>query len=121
MVTMVPVQQQEGSVDCGLFSIANAYTLAVGRQPRNVNYDQGLMRSHLEQCFETEELSAFPPSPRPIRKSRLKHLSIQVYCDCQRPECYDDMIECDGCTHFKCVGLCSDSITDDWMCSTCSM
>ena len=82
------------------------------------------MRSHLEQCFETEELSAFPPSPRPIRKSRLKHLSIQVYCDCQRPECYDDMIECDGCTkwfHFKCVGLCSDSITDDWMCSTCSM
>ena len=30
MVIIVPVQQQEGSVDCGLFSIANAYTLAVG-------------------------------------------------------------------------------------------
>ena len=52
MVTMVPVQQQEGNVDSGFFSIANAYTLSVGGRPRNVDYDQGLMRSHLEQSFE---------------------------------------------------------------------
>ena len=33
MATLLPVQQQEGSRDCGLFSIANAYSVAMGENP----------------------------------------------------------------------------------------
>ena len=69
MVTLVPIQQQEGAQDCGLFCIANAYTVALGKSPRKVDYDQRLMRSHLEECFEREELSPFPPSAQPIKMS----------------------------------------------------
>ena len=41
MVTMVPVQQQEGSVDCGLFSIANAYTLQWVGSPAMLTMTKG--------------------------------------------------------------------------------
>ena len=124
MVTLLPVQQQEGTQDCGLFCIANAYSVAMGKNPRNIDYNQSTMRSHLEECFEKEELSLFPPSPVPVKRSRLRHLFVKVYCFCKRPESYDDMVECEGCStwfHFKCVGLCSSSNTDNWKCSTCSM
>ena len=33
MVTLLPVQQQEGTQDCGLFCIANAYSVAMGKNP----------------------------------------------------------------------------------------
>ena len=124
MVTLLPVQQQEGTQDCGLFCIANAYSVAMGKNPRNIDYDQSRMRSHLEECFEKEELTLFPPSSVPVKRSRLRHLFVKVNCFCKRPESYDDMVECEGCStwfHFKCVGLCSSSNTDNWKCSTCSM
>ena len=82
---------------------------------RNIDYNQSAMRSHLEECFEKEELSLFLQSSVPVKKSRLKHVFVKVYCFCKRPECYDNMIECEGCStwfHFKCVGLCSSSNTD---------
>ena len=72
---------------------------------------QRAMQSHPEECFEKEELSPFPPSSVPVKKSRLRY---RVYCFCKGPESYDDMIECEGSStwfHFKYVGLCSRSNT----------
>ena len=52
IVTQYPVQQQSGSTDCGLFSIAFAYHAAIGDNLRTLIFDQGRMRSHLLSCFE---------------------------------------------------------------------
>ena len=45
---MVPVHQQEGSEDCGVFAIAFAVELVFGGDPRAVIQRQESMRSHLE-------------------------------------------------------------------------
>ena len=66
MVTLLPVQQQEETWDCGLFCIANAYSVAMGEN-HHIDYNQSAMRSHLEECFEKEELSPFPPSTVPVK------------------------------------------------------
>jgi len=55
----VSVQQQEGGVDCGLFSIA-AYYSAVGDDFHGLTFSQNHMREHLVECFERKQLSAFP-------------------------------------------------------------
>ena len=60
MVTVVPVQQQEGSTDCGIYSIATTYSAAIQANLRTVTYDPEQLRAHLEQCFESEKLSPFP-------------------------------------------------------------
>ncbi len=38
-VHIEPVQQQEGGMDCGVFSIANAYNAAMGKSAEDVTYD----------------------------------------------------------------------------------
>ena len=43
MVTRVPVQQQEGGVDCGLFSIAYAFHLLRGDDIKQLCLDQSKM------------------------------------------------------------------------------
>ncbi|KAL5502338.1 hypothetical protein EMCRGX_G009091 [Ephydatia muelleri] len=60
IVTQYPVQQQSGSTDCGLFSIAFAYHAAIGDNLRTLIFDQGRMRSHLLSCFERSEITPFP-------------------------------------------------------------
>ena len=109
------------TVDSSALQMHNI-SVAMGKNPHNNDYNQSRMRSHLEECFEKEELSLFSPSLVPVKRSRLRHLFVKVYCFCKRPESYDDMVECEGCStwfHFKCVGLCSSSNTDNWKCSTC--
>ena len=96
-----------------LFALQMLNSVAMGKNPRNIDYDQGRMQDHLEECFEKEELSLFPPSSVPVKRSGLRHLFVKVYCFCKTPEC--------TWFHFKCVGLCSSSNTDNWKCSTCCM
>ena len=56
----IDVQCQNGSNDCGLFSIAFATTLCFGKQPENIHYNQSLMRSHLLNCIEKGIMEEFP-------------------------------------------------------------
>ena len=101
MVTVVPVQQQEGSTDCGIYSIATAYSAAIQANLRTVTYDPEQLRAHLEQCFESEKLSPFPAAKKPVRRCRLKHLFVRLYCICKRPESYDSkMIQCEHCLEW---------------------
>jgi hypothetical protein len=56
----VKCQQQVGSVDCGLFAIANAVELLEGNNITGVVFDQSQMRNHLIKCLENDKLTPFP-------------------------------------------------------------
>ena len=87
---MVPVHQQEGSEDCGVFAIAlYAVELAFGGDLRAVIYRQERMCSHLESCLCEGKLSPFPRG----KISERKFATIEVYCTCKLPESFDDMVE----------------------------
>lgn len=58
------VQQQDNGVDCGVFAIAYATTLALGEDPIQQVYSTTEMRSHLRNIFETRKLSLFPAKKR---------------------------------------------------------
>jgi hypothetical protein len=53
-------QQQVGSNDCGLFSIAHAIDLLEGNDITRIIYDQFQMRKHLITCLENNNLTPFP-------------------------------------------------------------
>lgn len=124
MVSLIPMQQQTNSIDCGIYSIAAAYNAALGKSMKSVTFDERVMRSHLEHCLDNELLTDFPRAPRPTPKSKLKHVFIKVYCYCGMSESYDSMmLECDKCNgwfHYKCTGLKQKPRTKtNWYCRDC--
>ncbi|XP_046666819.1 uncharacterized protein LOC124358560 [Homalodisca vitripennis] len=69
----IPVQRQENGFDCGVFAIANATSLALGRDPAKLRYDIPSMRPHLAEMLRTGRLDMFPTlsvssPPEPIIK-----------------------------------------------------
>ena len=126
MLTAIPVQQQSGGVDCGLYSTAFAYHAAMGHDLGKLAFEKGRMRQHLLHCLEKQLLTPFPPSPlstAQVKRSPKKQLTINLYCICEMPESYDsEMVQCDKCQkwfHFKCIGLKNTTITDPWFCAYC--
>ena len=124
MVSLIPMQQQTNSVDCGVYSIAAAYNAAMGKSLKFVTFDECVTRSHLEKCFENELLTEFPRASSPIQKSRLKHVFINIYCHCGMPETYDSMmLKCEKCNewfHYRCIGLQPELCAQtDWYCRDC--
>ena len=66
------------------------------------------MRHHLQQCFQKKQMMPFPQSKNGNHNRYFPGREIELFCSCQMPETYDDMIECDTCEdwyHLKCVGL----------------
>ena len=87
LVSRIPCQQQEGALDCGLFSIVTAYHMARGDAPQR--FDQSLMRQQLMACFEKQAPSPFPQvAGKKLSISVMKHLFIPVHCICKMPESY---------------------------------
>ena len=86
IVTSVPVQQQEGSTDCGLFAIANAFHAALGDSVSGLHFDQGKMREHLSKCFEQGQLTPFPKPPERFRRARESTISFTYFASahCRR-------------------------------------
>ena len=77
--------------------------------------------SSLSQCFEHKQLSAFPTT-KAAPRSKLRHITIPVYCPCLRPDSFDQMIQCDRCDvwhHYKCVNI-KEAPRGDWFCPACS-
>ena len=56
----LPVQQQNGAVDCGLFAVAYAVEVCYGYSPSVVSFDQRKMRTHLHQCLSKGMIVPFP-------------------------------------------------------------
>ncbi len=123
MVTRVAVQQQSGSVDCGLFAIAYAFHAALGDDVSQLRFNQSQMRRHLLKCFSQQELTPFPETQNSVSTSATKHHFVHLYCSCRRPESYDRfMIQCDACDewyHVKCVGLSKSKFPKKWLCKNC--
>lgn len=111
IVHVPPVQQQKGSNVCGVFAIAFAVHAALGDDIRRFEFDQNQMRDHLLQCFRKKELVWFPIIRKCSQLSKhFPYREVKVYCSCQMPEAYGDMIQCDKCEHWyhiQCVGLSS--------------
>lgn len=122
MVTIISMQQQVGSIDCGVFSIAAAFSAASGKNLSTVSFEQTEMRSHLEMCFNSGIFSSFPAAKTNYKRCSCKHVAITVHCLCQNIESYDDhMVQCETCHlwyHFKCVGL-TKSPPTSWYCPQC--
>ena len=101
----VPIQQQHGNEDCGLFAIATAVALCHGYEPNKIMFRQDRLRSHLVNCLEDGEFTMFPFDVN-IRQKRIKSQKIRVYCKCRRPRDASSMIKCHNCSewyHSQCV------------------
>ena len=53
-------QQEEGSNNCGLYSIAAVYHAAKRDNIAAITFNENRMRSHLVHCFEHQKFTAFP-------------------------------------------------------------
>ena len=121
LVSLMPMQQQLGSSDCGIFVIAAEILTAVGHDFGSFAFDQSQMRGHLIQCFEEKALSPFPRTSKRVRHSKLSHFLIHINCSCGRPDSVDQMVQCDTCDawfHFECAHL-QGVPEGDWFCTNC--
>ena len=93
----VPVQQQSGITDCGVFAVAFAYHAAIGDELERIIFDQGQMRKHLLRCFEKKELSRFPHKLLRSRgECKFQYIALHCYDHCKLPESYDNLLGCDS-------------------------
>ena len=56
----LPVQQLTNDSDCGVFAVAIAVSLALGRNPKHATFDTPRMRPHLAACLKAQKISMFP-------------------------------------------------------------
>ena len=59
-VKYVPVTQQGSDPLCGALAVAFAFTLLLGKQPQDIQYDIEKVRDHLGFCLLEEKVLAFP-------------------------------------------------------------
>ena len=64
LLSVVPIQQQEGANNCGVFAIAAAYHAAARGDLGSMVFDEGKMRNHLIKCFEQGRLTRFPQTTK---------------------------------------------------------
>ena len=112
-IQRLPVQVQCGTVDCEPFAIAYAHEACIGNDTTAVCFDQTRMRDHLEQSLLRGQLRPFPKMKSQIRRDQVlrsshKLLWYELFCFCQMPDFYDDMVSCDVCSewvHLACAGI----------------
>jgi len=116
------IQQQPDTSSCGLFALANAYTLCEGKDPVSINYDVNKMRSHFLSCIFNKEFNAFP-STKSRSLSRTSCVeTFSIHCICHLPDNGTGMICCNKCKekyHTICIGLDSDLKQKTWYCINC--
>ena len=126
----VSVQQQKNSVDCGLFAIAFATSLAFGDDPRDITYDEDVLRSHLVNCLTEKNMSKFPTRQGRSQRCKQAMSRVELYCSCRMPyftskdERYD-MACCKKCSswyHRVCENIPDSVFTNKrktWNCLSC--
>ena len=116
-IRQVEVQRQIGNADCGLFSIAFAYSLCCGLDPHNIHFNQSSTRAHFDLCVDNEKIDTFPTSShcqQQITKNRIKSVKlVHVFCSCRLPWDKADtergpLVKCSQCKdwyHSKCDNI----------------
>ena len=119
------VQQQHGTQDCGLFSLAFATSLCFGENPAEIIYIQNQFRPHLLNCLTVGKMTPFPSQKRKRKLKAPRFIdTIEVFCICRQPE-RGPMIECLVCTewfHKDCVQASDEAWTHmsyNWICPNC--
>ena len=64
------MQQQQGTVDCGLFTIAYAVSLATGKDPARIKFKQQCIRSFFVDCVKKRHIDTFPTEKEISRVAR---------------------------------------------------
>ena len=59
-INLAHVQQQGNGSDCGLFALAFAMSLCLGKDPVQERYAPNLMRRHLFDCVIANKMAEFP-------------------------------------------------------------
>lgn len=121
------VKRQQSGHACGLYAIAMAVDLCLGKDPCSSLYDEAKMRSHLELCFSHGTISQFPHQYRDKRQRILDEISISVYCVCRYPDVmtrFGNMICCDLCNewyHEHCLSIPDIEVLkqSEWLCPRC--
>ena len=141
-VRVRPVEQQRNVTDCGLFSIFNAVTLLSGNNPGEVHYHP-LLRDKLFNAIKSGEFdgSHIIGKRTAISNYKFQHnivsgnithkvdipedvIEINVFCHCQMPESFGDLIQCEKCEnlfHSSCY-LISQKVAaglDSFICYDC--
>ena len=120
-IRRLKVQQQIGSIDCGLFAIAFATELCEmlgSLDLEKVIFKQTMMRQHLEHCIRENRMEVFPMHILPLNDLPVPDIfHIELFCYCKMPDIFDEfMVQCSSCEHwfhFSCVGFCSSEPTDN--------
>ena len=95
LIKLPETQKQDNSIDCGLFSLANAVEFKGGT---HIKFEQKYTREHLVHCLEKGNFSAFPKNhvgfaPKNIKINTYK---IEIDCECEKPNAIENMIGCEG-------------------------
>ena len=97
-LTFLDVQQQVGSSDCGLYSLAFAYTLCNGRDLAKLEYYQVQFREHFLECLKNGVIDAFPHTVmKNPKKPFLGKFSVYFIC---LPNTGDSMVQCCDCKEW---------------------
>ena len=128
-------QQQENSIDCGVFAIAFIVDISFGWIPDERAYDINEMRKHLVSCLYKNRFSEFPqaPSKKRIQRCRSIKFGKDLFCICRQAFYESDietekyfMVECTNCKewfHKGCLKIKKKFFTkksEPFYCSKCS-
>ena len=96
-------EQQNGSLDCGLFALTFASILASGSHPSAYHFKQRLLQQHLITwlCLNQNRFEQFPIARHGrVNKKAIKYIySIAIYSHYRMPEAFKkNMIKCDRCS-----------------------
>lgn len=108
-INSAPVQYQGATLDCGLFAIANMYSIASDYEPANLHFDQSSMRDHLLKCIQKGAMDDFLLSQCPTARVRSRVLTVSLHCVCRQPVAFSVAadIACAVCSktfHSMCLG-----------------
>lgn len=78
-------RQQIGSVDCGVFAIAFAASLANGEDPIQLRYTSDMCK-YLKECFDSKTISPFTSNVFLGHRKISQTDTVDVFCNCRRPQ-----------------------------------
>ena len=94
-VSIMNVQKQVRTADCGLFALAFVTVAVHGYSPTELYFDQGKMRPHLIENLQKMEASNVScDKTQKKRRETLKRITIPVYCICRLPDSGSQIVEC---------------------------